>query len=131
MIIRAVLSVLIYMVLTMGLPAGAEECSVFNPPQVTVAGAAPWRVILGGAELQFSRSPHEAQQALRVIQYYGMNKRCVIGDPRRPSMEYYLVDNQAPPPSKVLMRGEDCIGFGLPNTEVQQIGGRWKIVEGT
>jgi hypothetical protein len=91
-------------------------------------GDGPWKIFAGGLELEFSRSPHQAYQALSVISYYGMNKRCLIGDRRHPSMEYYLVEDRAP--SKALMRNEDCIGFSLPNTEVKQIGGRWKIVDG-
>ena len=67
-----------------------------------------------------------ANKALAVIKKYKMNKSCFVGRPN-PSFSYMLVGNQAPMGA---LQGEDCIKFNPVNIQVQQIQGRWKIVDG-
>ena len=51
--------------------------------------------------------------------------QCFVGRPD-PSMEYYLVNGNAPVGS---WPGEDCISFDPEEIEVRHVGGRWKIAE--
>jgi len=69
----------------------------------------------------------EARQALKIIKHYKMNSQCFVGRPG-PSLEYYLVNGKAPVGA---MPGEDAVPFDPNNAQVTNIGGRWKIVDGT
>lgn len=94
--------------------------------QVVEAGGR-WKIEVDGVWLlDFADSKSEAEQALDVMQHYGFNTQCFVGRPQ-PSMEFYLVNGQAPQGS---LAGEDVVGFDTDNVEVRQIGGRWKLVDG-
>ena len=77
--------------------------------------------------LDFGNKQPEAQRSRSVIRHYRMNKWCYVGRPN-PSMEYWLVRNQAP---RGGFQSEDCTRFNLARTEVRQVGASWKIVEGS
>ena len=109
-------------------PANQHDFIPFNPQgaQVIQAGGR-WKIEVDGMWLlDFGSSRGEADQALRIIKHYGFNMQCFVGRPD-PSMEFYLVNGQAPQGS---FPGEDCIGFNLANLEVRQVSGRWKVVDG-
>lgn len=109
-------------------PSNLHDCIPFDPGQAAVVQAqGRWKIAVGGMwMLDFGSKKSEADQALKVIQDYGLNSQCFVGRPH-PSMEYYLVDGQAPAGP---MPGEDAIGFNSQALEVQRVRGRWKIVEG-
>jgi hypothetical protein len=56
-----------------------------------------------------------------------MNNSCFVGRPQ-PSFSYLLSGTNAPAGT---MSGEDCIRFNPVNAQVQQVSGRWKIVDGS
>ena len=63
--------------------------------QVIEAGGR-WKIEVDGVWLlDFADSKSEAERALKIIQSYGFNTQCFVGRPQ-PSMEFYLVDGQAP-----------------------------------
>ena len=105
-----------------------EDCIAFDNRQAAVRQAqGRWKVAAGNMWLlDFASNKAQAEQALRVIRQYRMNKQCFVGRPQ-PSMQYYLSGNNAPAGG---MSGEDCNAFNLRNTQVKQVQGRWKIVDG-
>lgn len=107
----------------------SEDCISFDHTKAEAKNiGGRWKIVVGNMwMLDFGGSEAEARHALRIIQYYKMNRQCFVGRPD-PSMEYYLVDGKAPTGS---MPGEDCIGFNPDKIQVKQINGRWKIVEGS
>lgn len=104
-----------------------EDCVAFDPSRAAVQQVqGRWKVVVGNMWLlDFTGEKAQADQALRVIRQYLMNKQCFVGRPN-PSMQYYLSGNNAPSGG---MQGEDCNAFNLGNTQVQQVQGRWKIVD--
>lgn len=105
-----------------------EDCIAFDPGRAAVRQAqGRWKVAAGNMWLlDFAGNKAQADQALRVIRKYRMNKQCFVGRPQ-PSMQYYLSGNNAPAGG---MKGEDCNAFNLRNTQVKQVQGRWKIADG-
>jgi len=86
-----------------------------------------WKITVGSMWLlDFGASQTEAERALAMLTFYGMNAQCFVGRPQ-PSMEFYLVNGEAP---KGPMAGEDAIAFDPTVLEVQKVRDRWKIVEG-
>jgi hypothetical protein len=75
----------------------------------------------------FGDNRQEAMQALRIIKHYRMNSSCFVGRPD-PSFQYLLVNGNAPQGN---MQGEDCVAFNPNTIEVKNIGGSWKIVDGS
>ena len=109
-------------------PANQHDFIPFDPgaAQVKLVGGR-WKVVVGRVLLlDFGRSRTEADQALRVIKHYGLNAQCFVGRPH-PSMEFYLVDGEAP---EGALAGEDCIPFDPARLEVKRVQGSWKVVEG-
>ena len=83
------------------------------------SGGGRWKIKVDPVWLlDFGTSQAEAQQALEVIKAYRFNGQCFVGRPQ-PSMEFYLVDGQAPEGS---LAGEDAIDFDPAQLEVRQIG---------
>jgi hypothetical protein len=113
----------------MPLPALQEDCVSFNPATTTVRNINGRWTIVDGAHLMFNFGDKkaEAMQALRVIKHYRMNSSCFVGRPD-PSFRYLLVNGQAPQGN---MPGEDCVSFNPNSIEVKNIGGNWKIVDGS
>ena len=110
-----------------------EDCIGLNPNNVLVIPIPSglqihWKVVDGGIWLlDYASDQSAAQRARDTIRHYGMNKECFIGRPG-PSMTYWLVGNQAP---NGTFAGEDCIAITPSALQVQNIGGRWKIVQGS
>lgn len=106
-----------------------EDCIGFQVSKATVEYInGRWKIVVGRILLlDFGDNQQEAQKALKIIQYYGLNQQCFVGRPD-PSMEYYLIDGKSPSGS---IAGEDCIGFNPDLINVENVGGRWKITEGS
>ena len=109
-------------------PCNQHDFIPFNPANAKVVPRnGRWRIEVDGMWLlDFGSSKAEAQQALRIIKYYKMNTQCFVGRPG-PSMEFYLVNGQAPSGA---IAGEDAISFNPANVQAQYINGRWKVVDG-
>jgi hypothetical protein len=93
-----------------------------------------WKVVEGGSHwmLDSGSSQWEAQRALEIINHYKLASLCFVGRPRCGSinpMMYWLNDAGRAPSGQ--LPGEDCIPFDRGHLAVVEIGGRWKIVEGT
>jgi Lysyl oxidase len=102
-----------------------------NVAAVQVGGR--WKVAEGNHwMLDTGTSQAEAQRAVEIINHYKLASMCFVGRPRcgdvRPMM-YWLTDSGRAPSGQ--LAGEDCLGFDRDNLAVVEIGGRWKIVEGT
>ncbi len=115
-----------------GAPApqpAAEDCVSFNPATTTVQQIqGRWKVVDGSHWMfDFGANKAGADKALAVIKHYRMNKSCFVGRPN-PDFAYLLVGNKPPVGA---FQGEDCIKFNPANIKVQQVQGRWKIVDGT
>ncbi len=106
-----------------------EDCVPFNPQTTAVRQInGRWKIVDGNHWLfDFGSSKAEADKAHRIIRHYGMNRSCFVGRPD-PSFTYMLVNGNAPVGS---FPGEDAVSFNPATIEVQQISGRWKIVDGS
>lgn len=115
-------------VMPSGMSNLVEDCIAFNPANTAVQQIqGHWKVVDGGHWMfDFGNNQAAAEKALTVIKHYQMNKSCFVGRPN-PQFTYMLVGNQAP---VGVLQGEDCIKFNPANIQVQQIQGRWKIVDG-
>jgi len=113
----------------MPFPRVDEDCLAFNPASTTLKNIDGRWTIADGDHLLFNFGPNRAEglQALRIIKYYQMNRSCFVGRPD-PSFHYLLVNGNAPQGS---MPGEECVSFNPNTIEVKNIGGSWKIVDGT
>ena len=109
-------------------PAPQADCIPFDWRDVRVSNVnGSWRLTEGNrAMLNFGGNQAEANRSRSIIRHYRMNKRCYVGRPD-PSMRYWLVNGQAPSGG---FQSEDCVRFNLAQTEVRQVRGRWKIVDG-
>lgn len=87
-----------------------------------------WRVVAGNTILlDFGANEAAARKAEQIIKHYRMNTQGFVGRPN-PPMQYYLVDGRAPSGP---FEGEDSIAFDPSRLQVSQIGGSWRIVEGS
>lgn len=109
-------------------PQNMQDCIPFNPSHAKLVQVRRrWKIEVDGMWLlDFGSLRNEAEQALKIIQHYGMSSQCFVGRPH-PSMEFYLVRGLAP---EGAFPGEDAIPFNPQNLQVQRVQGRWKIVEG-
>jgi hypothetical protein len=111
------------------------DCIPFNRANVAVAQiGGRWKVVEGGSHwmLDSGSSQWEAQRAVEIINHYKLAQMCFVGRPRCGSinpMMYWLNDNGRAPSGQ--LPGEDCISFDRDHLAVVEIGGRWKVVEGT
>jgi hypothetical protein len=114
---------------SLGQAALKEDCIAFNPNNTAVQQVnGSWKIVENGNHwmFDFGSDREKAEQSLRTIKRYGMNKSCFVGRPQ-PSFKYMLVNNASPSGA---MRGEDCIAFNPATTTVSKINNRWKIVDG-
>jgi hypothetical protein len=108
---------------------GAEDCVSFNPATTTVQQIqGSWKVVDGSHWMfDFGPKQDEAKSTFAIIKHYRMSRSCFVGRPQ-PSFQYMLVGGNAPAGS---FAGEDCVSFNPVTATVQQIQGRWKIVDGS
>lgn len=112
-----------------------EDRIPFNRANVAaVQAGGRWKVAEGGSHwmLDTGASQWEAERAVEIINHYKLASLCFVGRPRCGDvspMMYWLTDAGRAPSGQ--LPGEDCIAFDRSNLAVVQIGGRWKVVEGT
>jgi hypothetical protein len=113
----------------LGAAKSGEDCVSFNPATSAVQQVnGRWKIVDGSHWVfDFGNKEIEARRAFDIIRHYGMNRSCFVGRPD-PSFTYLLVSGNAPAGA---MSGEDCVGFNPANVAVQQVNGRWKIVDGS
>ena len=106
-----------------------EDCVSFDPRTAEVKQiGGSWKIVDGSHWLfDFGKKADEAKKALAIIKRYRMNQSCFVGRPD-PSFHYMLVSGGPPQGS---YSGEDCVSFNPNTIQVKQIGGRWKIVDGS
>lgn len=116
-------------------PYVPEDCIRFNRSQVGVIQVAGrWKVAEGGSHwmIDTGTSKSEAERIVEIINHYNFAEMCFVGRPRcgdvKPMM-YWLDDSGKAPTGS--LPDEDCIPFDADNLSVVEIGGRWKVVEGT
>ncbi len=111
------------------MPAASEDCISFDPDRVLVSQAqGRWKIVDGQHWMfDFGSNRDQARAAFRVIRHYRLNQSCFVGRPN-PSLRYLLSNGKAPVGA---LRGEDCIGFDPQRIAVSQVGGHWKIVDGS
>ncbi|RXK88548.1 hypothetical protein EST62_02600 [Chlorobaculum sp. 24CR] len=111
------------------MPIVKEDCVSFNPATATVTNINGNWTIVDGNHLMFNFGDKKAEalKALKIIKFYRMNSSCFVGRPD-PSFQYLLVNGNAPQGN---MPGEDCVSFNPNTIEVRNIGGSWKIVDGS
>jgi hypothetical protein len=111
------------------------DCIPFNRANIAATQiSGRWKVVEGGSHwmLDTGSSQWEAQRAVEIINHYKLAKMCFVGRPRCGSinpMMYWLNDQGRAPSGQ--LPGEDCIPFDRDHLAVVEIGGRWKVVEGT
>lgn len=106
-----------------------EDCVSFNPATTEVKNiGGRWKIVDGSHWIfDFGDKKNEAERSLSIIKHYRMNQSCFVGRPH-PSFSYLLVAGSAPAGA---FSGEDCVSFNPETTEVKNVGGRWKIVDGS
>jgi len=112
-----------------------EDCRPIDPEKVEVIDYGDgWRGVVELGNGCVARLHHfgpreaEARQIVRIVQHYGMNQMCRVGLSYDTFMTYGLVNGRAPRGS---MPGEHSTAFNPNNIDVKEIGGRWKIVDGS
>ncbi len=105
-----------------------EDCIPFNYNQVQAKNVGGrWKVVQGNMwMLDFASRKDLAEKAVQIMKYYKLDRQCFVGRPNAP-MQYYTTQGKAPQGS---LAGEDCLSFNLNNVRVQNVGGRWKVVDG-
>ncbi len=102
-----------------------------NVAAIQVGGR--WKVAEGSHwMLDTGTSEWEARRAVDLINHYRLASLCFVGRPRcgdLSPMTYWLTDTGGAPTGTV--PGEDCLPFDPSNLAVVEVGGRWKVVEGT
>lgn len=106
-----------------------EDCVSFNPATTEVKQiGGRWKIVDGTHYLfDFGDKKDEAERSLSIIKHYRINQSCFVGRPH-PSFSYLLSSGGAPVGA---FAGEDCVSFNPETIEVKNVGGRWKIVDGT
>jgi hypothetical protein len=129
-----------------GLRIGGNTVTLIDPPYIpedripfnrsnvaAIQVGGRWKVAEGNHwMLDTGSSQAEAQRAVDIIKHYKLSKMCFVGRPRCGDvtpMMYWLNDSGRAPSGQ--LAGEDCIAFDRSNLAVVEIGGRWKVVEGT
>ena len=77
--------------------------------------------------LNFEANEAGANLAVNIIKFYAMDRMCFVGRPNAPMM-YCLSSGSSPSGG---FPGEDCIGLNPANVTVQNISGRWTVVDGS
>ncbi|WP_372678681.1 hypothetical protein [Desulfosarcina sp.] len=109
-------------------PTGKADCVRFDPAALCVRQVnGRWKIV--DAEhwlLDFGPNQAAADQSLKVIRHYRMDRACFVGRPN-PLFSYMLAKGGSPSGA---IAGEDCVDFDPKTVAVSNIQGRWKIVSG-
>lgn len=109
-------------------PSGNEDCVRFDPAVIALRQVkGRWKIVDGDHWLfDFGFNQAAAQQSLKVIGRYHMNRACFIGRPD-PLFAYMLAIGGSPSGA---MAGEDCVALDPKTVTVGRVQGSWKIVSG-
>lgn len=111
-------------VLSKDLATLKEHCQSFNLDTtrvVLVAGR--WQIVSDKQGLiDFGNRKDEAQEALKVIQHYGLNQACRFNE-SSPVFHYFLASGEAPSSQ------EECLSFRPNHLTVQQQSSQWTVGE--
>lgn len=107
-------------------PPMAEKCLDFDPERIAV------RQLEGRFQIvqedwwifDFGEREADAHSAMKIIQQYGMNQSCFIGEP--PAFRFLLISGRAPLGQ---WYEEDCVRFHPSTATLVQRDGRWVIVD--
>lgn len=113
-------------------PCYPEDCNAFNPSNVKAQQFnGRWKVVDGNHWiLDFGSDREDAEKARDIIKHYVMNRICFVGRPASDGqlMTYFKTRTGVPTGS---FTGEDAIPFDPNNIGAQEVGGRWKVVDGS
>jgi len=116
---------------TASVSCGKEDCISINPKgslRVIKNSKGTYSVVQGSHYIFSAPNTIEANKIIQLIRRYGFTSSCFVGRPN-PNFSYQLVNGKA---SRVQpASGEDIIRFNPAKIEVKNVGGRWKIVEGS
>lgn len=106
-----------------------QDCVGLNPNNVAAQRIRDrWKVVEGSHWiLDYGNDQSAAERARDTIRHYGMTAQCFIGRPIA-SMMYWKAGTRTPSGA---FAGEDCLAIDPTRLRVQQVAGRWKIVEGS
>lgn len=105
-----------------------EDCVPLNPSRIRVVKSGNlWRVMDDVNISKALKTRAQAEKVFRVMKHYGFTQQCFVGRPNA-SMEYYLVDGQAPVGA---MPGEDAMQINPMRCKVERKSNRWMIMEGS
>jgi hypothetical protein len=110
-----------------------EDRLTINPNNVAaVQVAGRWKVVDGSHwMIDTGANQSAANRAVEIIKHYNLSFMCFVGRPRCGDVEpmMYFLNEAGNSPSGTLPN-EDEIPFNPAALQVQQVGDRWKIVEG-
>ncbi|MEW6620164.1 MAG: hypothetical protein AB1422_12655 [bacterium] len=106
-----------------------EDCIPFDYKKVKAKNVnGRWKVVQGSMwMLDFGTNKSQAEKAIEIMKHYKLDRQCFVGRPDAP-MQYYTTGGKAPQGS---LAGEDCISFNPNNVTAKNIGGHWKVVDGS
>lgn len=107
-------------------PPMEEKCLDFDPARVAVRQLEGRYQIVQEDWWIFDFGDHEADAhaAMKIIQQYGLNQSCFIGDP--PAFRFLLISGRAPLGQ---WYEEDCVRFHPTTVSLVQRAGRWLIID--
>jgi len=111
----------------------AEDCVPFNPDQVEakLVGSG-WKVVQGGMwMMDFGAGKAEAEKAVKIIKHYRMTQQCFVGRPAPEGKNLMMYFKTATGVPMGTFPGEDVIKFDPAKVEAKNVGGAWKVVQGT
>jgi hypothetical protein len=105
-----------------------QDCIGFTQATLRVEGSGgSWRIVDGGHSIIAFNSQAAANRALDVIRRYSFTQQCFIVRPNA-AMTYWTRGDAIPPNN---IAGDDCIRVNPMNVQTQNVGGRWKVVDGS
>jgi hypothetical protein len=110
--------------------AVAEDCIGFTPGNLRVSNVGGrWKIVEGAHYVaDFGSNRAAAEQGLAIILRYGFTMQCFVARPN-PPMTYWR--RGAGVPSLPTGSGEDCNAINPANVRAQNVGGAWKVVDGS
>jgi hypothetical protein len=108
---------------------GSEDCIGFNPIAVSVANVGGvWKVVQGSMwMLDFGANHAAADHAANVIHAYHFDQQCFVKRPNA-AMMYWKAGAHVPSGG---LPGQDCVGLNPAAASIANIGGSWKVVDGS
>jgi hypothetical protein len=106
-----------------------EHCVCINPNKVkAVEVKGEWQLVDEDALLLSVPTADAANQAIKMIKFYGMTELCTVGSSdgkNKNEMVYFKAREEAPVGS---MSDEDAIGFDTTSVKAEKRDGRWKVI---